>query len=98
MSNQKISIVAKILAKEGKREFVKNELIKLSGLSKSDEGCINYDLHQDNENPKLFVVYENWENKDALQKHASSKHFVNYVELTKEAVEEFIVHEMTIIA
>ena len=98
MNNQKISIVARISAKEEKREFVKAELIKLVGFSKSDEGCINYDLHQDNENPNLFVVYENWENKDALQKHASSKHFVNYVELTKDAVEEFIVHEMNHIA
>lgn len=98
MNNQKISIVARILTNEEKREFVKAELIKLVGFSKSDEGCINYNLHQDNENPNLFVVYENWENRSFLEKHVTSKHFVNYVELTKDTVEEFIVHDMTQIA
>ncbi|MEM9449380.1 MAG: antibiotic biosynthesis monooxygenase, partial [Cyanobacteria bacterium P01_E01_bin.6] len=24
-------------------------------------GCIQYDLHEDNENPAHFVFYENWE-------------------------------------
>ena len=98
MSNKKTTIVARILAKAEKREEVKAELIKLVGFSKSDEGCINYNLHQDNENQNLFFVYENWENHDALQKHTESNHFQHFVEATKDACEEFIVNEMTHIA
>lgn len=98
MSNQKLTIVARILAKEEKADMVKAELLKLAGFSKSDEGCINYDLHQDQENSNLFFVYENWENSDSLQKHVESKHFVNYMEVTQGAVEEFVVNKMTHIA
>ncbi|MRT92922.1 putative quinol monooxygenase [Ancylomarina sp. 16SWW S1-10-2] len=86
MSNQKTTIVAKILAKAEKREEVKAELIKLVGFSRSDEGCINYDLHQDKEDENLFFVYENWENHDSLQKHTASKHFVNFIEVTKDSM------------
>ncbi|MFK7900077.1 MAG: putative quinol monooxygenase [Cyclobacteriaceae bacterium] len=50
MADQQLTIVAKILAKEGKRELVKAELLKLIAITKQEEGCINYDLHQDNEN------------------------------------------------
>ncbi len=41
-------------------ETVKTELIKLIGDTHAEEGCINYDLHQGNENPAHFIFYENW--------------------------------------
>lgn len=98
MSNQKLTIIARILAKEESRDFVKSELLKLIDLTRAEEGCINYDLHQDNENPNLFLFYENWQSKALLQKHLESQHLVNYVEVTKDAVEEFTINEMTHIA
>ena len=54
MTNQQLTIVARILAKEEKRDLVKTELVKLLDITRAEEGCINYDLHQDNENPNLF--------------------------------------------
>ena len=45
MSNQKLTVVARILAKEDKRELVKRELLKLIESTRAEEGCINYDLH-----------------------------------------------------
>ena len=59
MSNQKLTIVARVLAKLEKRELVKTELLKLIDITRSEKGCINYDLHQDNENESLFLFYEN---------------------------------------
>ena len=97
MTDQKISIVAQITANEGQLDFVKAALLKLTQFSKSDEGCINYNLHQDKENQNLFVVYENWENPTVLQKHTAGKHFVNFIEETKTSM-SIIVNEMTHIA
>jgi len=97
MTDQKITIVAQITANEGKLDFVKAALLKLTQSSKSDEGCINYDLHQDHENQNLFAVYENWENPDVLQKHTESKHFVNFIEETKDSM-SILVNQMTHIA
>ena len=97
MSNQKLTIVAKILAKAEKRELVKTELLKLIEPTRAEEGCINYDLHQDNENPNLFLFYENWESRELWQKHMGNDHLAEYVKATEGAVAEFVLNEMTIV-
>ena len=40
-----------------KIELVKSELLKLIDITRAENGCINYDLHQDNENKNLFLFY-----------------------------------------
>jgi quinol monooxygenase YgiN len=98
MSKQKLTIVAKILVKPENREFVKSELLKLIDTTRAEKGCINYNLHQDNENENLFLFYENWENRDLWQIHMNNNHLVEYMKVTQDAVEEFVVNEMTQIA
>ena len=56
----KLTIVANIKTKKDKVELVKAELMKLIDITRAEEGCITYDLHQDNENPAHFLFYENW--------------------------------------
>ncbi|WP_028889078.1 putative quinol monooxygenase [Tenacibaculum ovolyticum] len=93
----RLTIVAKIVAKEEKREFVKSELLKLISITRSEKGCINYDLHQDNENPNLFLFHENWESKELWQVHMNNEHLAEYLKVTDGAVEEFALNEMTVI-
>lgn len=97
MSTEKLTIVAKILAKEEKRELVKTELIKLIDITRAEKGCINYDLHQDNENPNLFLFYENWDTKELWQAHMKNTHLAEYMKATEGAVEEFTLNKMSII-
>ncbi|WP_299898958.1 putative quinol monooxygenase [uncultured Aquimarina sp.] len=97
MTTQKLTIVAKILAKEEKRDLVKTELLKLIDITRAEKGCINYDLHQDNENENLFLFYENWENRELWQQHMNNSHLASYMEATDGAVEDFTLHEMTLI-
>ncbi|MBT2160537.1 putative quinol monooxygenase [Zobellia barbeyronii] len=92
-----LTIVAKILVKEEKRDFVLAELLKLIPITRAEKGCINYDLHQDNENPNLFLFLENWESRELWQEHMGNAHLAEYMKATDGAVEEFILHEMTII-
>ncbi|EDP69989.1 peptidase T [Flavobacteriales bacterium ALC-1] len=96
MSNQ-LTIVARILAKEEHRDLVKRELLKLIDITRAEKGCINYDLHQDNENENLFLFYENWENRDLWQTHMNNTHLAEYMKATDGAVETFTLNEMTII-
>ena len=94
----KLIVVAKILAKETKINVVKSELLKLVELTKTEEGCLTYDLHQDNTNAKLFLVYEKWESNSHLQTHINSEHFSAFKQSTEGAIEEFTVNELTKIA
>ncbi|MGS0527959.1 putative quinol monooxygenase [Zobellia nedashkovskayae] len=62
-----LTVVAKILVKEEKRDFVLAELLKLIPITRAEKGCMNYDLHQDNENPNIFLFHENWESRELWQ-------------------------------
>lgn len=57
----RLTIVANIFAKQDSIELVKSELMKLIDTTRAEEGCIDYDLHQNNENPAHFLFYENWQ-------------------------------------
>lgn len=90
-----LTIVADIVAKQDKIELVKSELLKLIEPTLAEEGCINYDLHQDNNNPAHFVFHENWQSHELLTKHLAGQHIAAYIEATEGAVESFVINEMT---
>ena len=94
----KLTIVANIVANADKIDMVKAELMKLINITRAEVGCINYDLHQDNENPAHFLFYENWESRELWQNHMDNQHLQNYMAATEGAVAEFIINEMTHIA
>ncbi|MEX3007331.1 putative quinol monooxygenase [Hoeflea sp. TYP-13] len=89
-----LTIVANIHAKPEKRELVKSELEKLIAITRSEEGCIQYDLHQDNEDPDHFMFYENWQSRDLWQMHMNAPHLAAYMEATDGAVANFTLNEM----
>ncbi len=91
-------IVAKIKTKTDKTELVKKELLKLIEPTRKEEGCIQYDLHQDNTDPAVFLFYEQWATRELWQKHMNNPNLAEYMQATDGAVEEFIIHEMTTIA
>ncbi len=91
----KLTIIANIHANPEKIELVKEELLKLIQITRDEEGCINYDLHQDNENPAHFTFYENWESKELWQIHMNNQHLADYMKATEGCVENFTINEMT---
>lgn len=92
----KLTIVANIKAKADKVDLVKAELLKLIDITRAEEGCINYDLHQDNENPAHFLFYENLESRELWQTHMGNTHLAQYMKATDGAVEEFTLNEMSV--
>jgi len=93
-----LTISAHIKAKSDQIELVKAELEKLVEITRAETGCINYDLHQDNDNPAHFMFYENWTSRELWQKHMNNQHLQDYMAATEGAIEEFILNEMTQIA
>lgn len=94
----KLTIVANITANPDKIDLVKAELEKLIEPTLKEEGCLQYDLHQDNENPAHFMFFENWESRDLWQVHMNNQNLKDYMAATEGAVAEFTLHEMTHIA
>jgi len=94
----KLTIVAHITANPDRIEFVKTELVKLIDVTRAEEGCLQYDLHQDNEEPAHFMFYENWESRELWQAHMGAQHLADYMAATEGSVEDFTLHEMTHVA
>ena len=90
-----LTIVANIKANVDNVELVKAELLKLIEVTRAETGCINYDLHQDNENPAHFMFYENWQSRELWQMHMANQHLQDYMKATEGAVAEFTLNEMT---
>lgn len=93
-----LTILAQITAAEGKADLVRAELEKLVPITRSEAGCIQYDLHVDNANPGFFVFYETWESRELWQAHMNAPHLKAYMNATDGAVTDFVLNEMSKIA
>lgn len=94
----KLTITGNVIVKEEHIDFVRSELEKLIPTTRAEAGCIQYDLHQDNEDPRYFMFYENWESRELWQQHMQNDHLKAYMETTDGMVEKFWLHELTHIA
>ena len=91
----KLTLIAHIYAKPDKVDFIKEELMKLIEITRAEAGCIQYDLHQDNEKPAHFFFYENWESRELWQNHMNAPHLKKYMEVTEGAIAELKLYEMS---
>ena len=93
----KINVVAKLVAKKVSISAVKAELLKLLVPTRKENGCIEYRLHQDNQDPSVFIFYETWEDAASLEKHVNTDHYKAYVKAVGEMIEAKVVNKMTMI-
>ena len=92
-----LTIVAHITAATGKEDFVFENLKTMIAPTRAEAGCLQYDLHRDNENPAYFMFFENWESRDLWQDHIKSPHVTAYRAAVnaEDALADFKLHEMT---
>ncbi len=86
MTNQQVTVTARIKLKPGMEEKFKQEYLPILTQSRLEDGCLNYDLHQSNEDPSLFLLHENWVSKEILDKHLQ----MPYIQALGQKAEEFL--------
>lgn len=92
-----ITINAILIAREGKEEALRDELINVVQASRKEEGCISYIFHESTENPSTFVFYENWRDEDALNSHINSQHYKAYRKNIETLVQNREVYRLNVI-
>ena len=90
-----LTVVAKLSARKDSVEAVKAELLKLITPTRKESGCLEYELHQDNEDPAVFIFYETWENAASLEQHKNSHHYKAYLRAIDGMIDDKVVHKMT---
>jgi quinol monooxygenase YgiN len=94
MSNQILTVVAKVEAKTNHLEALRKGLIGLIAPTLAENGCINYDLHQDHKNENTFLFYENWESRSHWEDHNVSVHIKAFQQATEGMIEKVEIFEM----
>ncbi len=92
MAKEKLTVVAKFKAKPGMEQKVKEELLALVEPTRTEPGCLNYDLHQALDDQGLFVFYENWLSKQDLDKHLQ----MPYMQAFLEKVDQLLAHPLEV--
>ncbi|WP_210608541.1 putative quinol monooxygenase [Priestia flexa] len=92
-----IIVTAILEAKPGSEEELYDALLSVLAPSKSESGCIQYDLHRSIEVPSTFVFYEQWRDKHALDEHLSSSHYKDYRKQTEALILNRTVHLLKLV-
>ncbi len=69
-----VILVARVKAKKGKEDALKEALATMLEPTHKEKGCIHYILHQDAGDKTNFMFYEVWASGDALKKHGQTPH------------------------
>ena len=68
-------VVAKLKAVAGKEGEMQQALMDMVPKVKEEEGTLMYTLHQDQNDPTVFLFYEKYRDADALVAHSATPHF-----------------------
>lgn len=96
-SMSQLTIVAHIQAHPDHVDLLKAALEKLIAPTRAEQGCLQYDLHQDNSDPAHFMFYENWTSRALWQTHMGAPHVAAHRAATEGMVLNFRLHEMSVV-
>ncbi|HAX86686.1 MAG TPA: antibiotic biosynthesis monooxygenase [Cyanobacteria bacterium UBA11370] len=74
MSNPTVRVVARLVALPEKVEELKAVLSGLIEPTRVEDGCIQYELYQNQADPTDFTFVEEWASSAALDAHLQSTH------------------------
>ena len=88
------TVICTLDAQPGKEKVVRQALLSLVPLTREEEGCIEYHLHECINQKGRFVFYENWKTKEDWEQHLQMPYmqeavgkaaelFANQIELDK---------------
>jgi quinol monooxygenase YgiN len=74
MPQTPVTVIAEGIAKAGNEDEVRGLFLGLLEPTRKEEGCIQYDLHEEADKPGHFMFSESWSSKAALDAHLTTPH------------------------
>lgn len=79
-----VKVVARNFAKAEKFHEIIELYRELVELTRKEKGCIKYELYQDENNPDILTMIEEWQSREALEEHFKAEHFVRIIPNVKK--------------
>ena len=73
-----VTLTVILRALEGQQALLESELRALLAPTRSEEGCITYDLHRAIEIPGTFLLHEVWASREHHTAHTQTSHFLRW--------------------
>jgi quinol monooxygenase YgiN len=93
----RLTIVAVIMVDPTKVDAIKLLFKLLIAETLSEAGCVQYDLHQDNQDPSRFLFFETWATRELWQDHMSAPHVKAFQSATDGILTSVELFEMTLL-
>lgn len=87
MPDKNLTVIARIKAKEGAEEEVKQILLSLIEPTHKEVGCVDYTMHQGTDDKSLFMFYETWTSKETLEDHIQKPHVQAFIARADELLD-----------
>jgi len=68
-------LVARLTAREGEQDRAAELIGRLADASSAEPGNVHYIPHRDPEDPRVFLMYEQYRDKAAFEEHGQTEHF-----------------------
>jgi quinol monooxygenase YgiN len=98
MSEQALTVIARVKAQEGKLERVEEVLKGLIEPTRKEAGCISYVLHRSTDDACSFVFVEKWTSQSALDEHLQTPYLQAFVaqadDILAEPLDVTLWHEL----
>ena len=88
MGTEPVTVVVRIKAKPGMEDLVDQELRAILAPTRSEKGCLNFDMHRAPEDPALFLFHENWTSRADLDRHLAAPHITRWIERAEKLLAE----------
>jgi quinol monooxygenase YgiN len=88
MNEPALTVIAEFHAKPGREEELGGLLKGLLEPTRKERGCVQYDLHVDNDKPGHFLFVENWASMALLQAHLGSPHLTAFQARSADLLDE----------
>ena len=77
MSQNLLIVVAEMIAQGGKEDELRQKLTGFVAPTRAENGCVQYDLHEEDEHPGHFLFFERWTSLEALEAHLAAPHIAS---------------------
>ncbi len=71
-------LAVRVTIKAGHEDEVIEPFRKLQEETRREPGCIGYIVQRSRENPRVYLVYEQYKDEAALDAHRATPHFKQY--------------------
>lgn len=68
-------LVARMTARAGEEERAADLIRRLAEASRTEPGNLHYVPHRDPEDPRVFLIYEQYRDEAAFEAHGQTEHF-----------------------